>query len=1082
VKQYLSCNWKFSVAAFFLSIAFLVSYAQTDGPTGNEITDPTIVGVNKIKPHALLLPYDDAERARQDNAEDSPFYQSLNGSWKFAFSENPASRPQNFYASDYDISNWNEIEVPGDWQMQGYDLAIYLNHPYEFTTAEGASQLPLTSDSQEARTPNPPAVPEDWNPVGSYRRSFTVPANWTDREVVLHFGGVKTAFYVWVNGQYVGYSEDSKTPAEWNITDYLQEGENSVACEVYRIASGSYLECQDFWRLSGIERDVYLYALPKLSLQDLNIRANLDENYQNGLFSAEVTMANQGEENLSDKSLKLQLLDASDNAVYEEEQKVSVNSNAQASFTFSTELENCSPWSAERPSLYTLLITYQDSSDNSPVVSATQVGFRTVKIENGQLLVNGQPVLVKGVNRHEHHPEFAHYIPRESMEEDIRLMKQFNINSVRTSHYPNDPYWYKLCDRYGLYVVDEANIESHGLGAAQQAPYDPENHIADDPIWEKAHLDRVQRMYERDKNHPSIITWSLGNEAGDGSNFIKAYEWLKKQDARPVQFEQAQLRPHTDIYAPMYMSMEQMKNYALDDRAYRPLIQCEYAHAMGNSVGNFQDYWDLIESYDLLQGGFIWDWVDQGLLKQTDDGETYFGYGGDFTGDSIRTDHNFCLNGLVSPARQPNPHLYEVKKVYQNFKVEPVDLTAGKVKITNKYFFTDLQEFDIQWRLEEEGKVLDEGTMNLALAPRESQEVTVPYESSDSGKEQWLTLSLLQKNTTPMIPQGHELAVEQLLVQTARSAPISISSGIQNSSALTLEEGSETISVTGEDFSLEWDKESGSLERFQYQGNNLLVADPRPDFWRIPIDNDYGNGMPSRLQEWRTMHETLKTAPPEVTKREDGSVSVTVPGELTDIEAQYDVTYTVLANGSLTISTAFIPAPHRSLLELPRFGTQMVIDGSLAQAQWYGRGPHENYSDRKTSALVSRYEMPVEDLSFSYIRPQENGYRTDVRWLELTNEEGIGLRISGSPTFCFNAHYYDREEFSNDPQRKYLHTTDIQKQQHITLNVDYGQRGVGGDNSWGALPHTEYMILPREYYFTYTMTPISVKNEVGINK
>ncbi|MGD1894994.1 MAG: glycoside hydrolase family 2 TIM barrel-domain containing protein, partial [Cyclobacteriaceae bacterium] len=663
-----------------------------------------------------------------------------------------------------------------------------------------------------------------------------------------------------------------------------------------------------------------------------------------------------------------------------------------------------------------------------------------------------------------------------------RLMKQYNINSVRTSHYPNDPYWYKLCDRYGLYVVDEANIESHGLGAAQQAPYKPENHIADDPTWETAHLDREERMYERDKNHPSIITWSLGNEAGDGSNFVKAYEWLKEQDTRPVQFEQARLRPHTDIYAPMYMSMEQMKNYALDDRATRPLIQCEYAHAMGNSVGNYQDYWDMIESYDLLQGGFIWDWVDQGLLKQTEEGETYFGYGGDFTGDTIRTDHNFCLNGLVNPARQPNPHLIEVKKVYQNFKAEPIDLSSGTVKITNEYFFTNLQEFDIRWRLEEEGKMLDEGSMNLALAPRESQEVTIPYERSDSGKERWLTLSLHQKNATPMIPQGHELAVEQLLVQTTRSTPISINPGIQNSSALTLEDGAEIISVKGEGFSLEWDKKSGSLEHFQYQGSNLLVSAPRPDFWRIPIDNDYGNSMPNQLKEWRTMHESLKTSTPQVTKMEDGSITVTVPGELTDIEAQYHVTYTVLSDGSLTISTAFIPAPHRGLKELPRFGTQMVIDGSLSQAQWYGRGPHENYSDRKTSALVGTYGMPVEDLSFSYIRPQENGYRTDVRWLELTNEQGVGLRISGSPTFCFNANYHEQSDFSNDPQRKYLHTTDIQAQEHITLNVDYGQRGVGGDNSWGALPHTEYMILPREYYFTYTMTPISVTNEVGMKK
>ncbi|WKN43566.1 glycoside hydrolase family 2 TIM barrel-domain containing protein [Tunicatimonas pelagia] len=1061
------------------TIFFNPALAQETEPTGTEITDPTIVGVNKIKPHALLLPYDSPEQAQQDTAENSPYYQSLNGSWKFAFSENPDSRPQDFYSSDFDVSDWAEITVPGDWQMQGYDQTIYLNHPYEFTTAEGASEMPLMSDTREVMTPNPPEVPTQWNPVGSYRRSFTVPENWAEREVILHFGGVKTAFYVWVNGEYVGYSEDSKTPAEWDITEYLQAGENTVACEVYRIASGSYLECQDFWRLSGIERDVYLYSLPKLSIQDLSVKAGLDSTYQTGLFSAEVVMTNHSDDPFSDKSLRLQLLDASGSAVYEEEKSITVSGESEETFTFEAEVDNCQAWSAEAPNLYSLLITYQGSADETPTVSATQVGFRNVVIENGQLLVNGQPVLVKGVNRHEHHPEFAHHIPRESMEEDIRLMKQFNINSVRTSHYPNDPYWYKLCDRYGLYVVDEANIESHGLGAAYQRPYDPKKHIADDPTWERAHLDRVERMYERDKNHPSIITWSLGNEAGDGSNFVKGYEWLKSKDSRPVQFEQARLHPHTDIYAPMYMSMDVMKQYALDNRAYRPLIQCEYAHAMGNSVGNLQDYWDLIESYDVLQGGFIWDWVDQGLVKKTEQGETYFGYGGDFTGDSIRSDHNFCLNGLVSPDRKPNPHIYEVKKVYQNFKAEPIDLSTGKVKLTNEYFFTDLQEYDVRWKLEEEGNIVREGTLDVALAPRNTQEVTIPYQTINSGKEQWLTISVHQKQSDPLIPTGHELAVEQLLVNS-----VSLASDSNNAdfSALSLEEDSESITVNGAQFTLRWNKADGTLQQFNFQDNALLVAPPRPDFWRIPTDNDYGNNMPKQLAAWRDIPNTLKTEDPKAIEKDNGEIEITVPGVLTDIDTQYDVTYTVHPSGAVTVATSFIPPPYRPLPELPRLGTQMKIAGNLSEAKWYGRGPHENYSDRKTSALVGVYEMAVEDLYFPYVRPQENGYRTDVRWLELTNSEGVGLKISGSPTFCFSANYHERAGFSNDPQRKYLHTPDIEPQENITLNIDYGQRGVGGDNSWGALPHTEYRILPREYYFSFTMTPINQPAEVRANE
>nr|WKN37190.1 glycoside hydrolase family 2 TIM barrel-domain containing protein [Tunicatimonas sp. TK19036] len=1058
----------------------LKAQAQTASPTGKEISDPNIVGVNKMKPHTLLIPFDDQEEAQQSEASESPYYQSLNGSWKFTFSENPDFRPKDFYTADYDVSGWDEITVPGDWQMQGYDLPIYLNHPYEFTTMESASQLPLTTDNREVRTPNPPAVPMHWNPVGSYRRTFTVPENWTDREVTLHFAGVKTAFYVWVNGQYVGYSEDSKTPAEWDITKFLKGGENTVACEVYRIASGSYLECQDFWRLSGIERDVYLYATPKVTIRDLSVRAGLDDSYQNGTFSAAVSLINYDDQTARNQPVSLKLLDASGNTIYEEEQSVTISKGAEEIIGFKTEVENCQLWSAESPYLYTLLVTTPGASEGSSSVSATHIGFRTVSSRKGQLLVNGQPVLVKGVNRHEHHPETAHYIPRESMEEDIRLMKQFNINSVRTSHYPNDPYWYELCDRYGLYVVDEANIESHGLGAAQQAPYDPENHIADDPAWEKAHLDRIERMYERDKNHPSVIIWSLGNEAGDGSNFVKGYEWLKEHDSRPVQFEQARLRRHTDIFAPMYMSMEEMKNYALDEHAYRPLIQCEYAHAMGNSVGNLQDYWDLIEEYPVLQGGFIWDWVDQGITKKTEDGENYFGYGGDFTPDSIRSDRNFCINGLISPDRKPNPHLYEVKKVYQNFKAEPVNLSEGKVKLTNEYFFTDLSAYELHWKLEEDGELVEEGSLEVSIPPRTSQEVTIPYPTnSQSKKEQWLTLSLRQKEATPMIPEGHEVAVEQLQVQPATPKWIVTAPNSSNESSLSVEEEGQSVTVQGEGFAIRWNKTDGSLQSFQYEGEELLVSPPRPDFWRIPTDNDYGNGMPDRLGDWRQVPNSLQIEDVQV-KQTGGSVEITVPGTFTDIDAKYDVIYSVSSSGSITTHISFVPAPYRGLSEIPRFGTQMKISGSLSQARWYGRGPHENYSDRKTSALVGVYDLPVEDLNFPYIRPQESGYRTDVRWLELTNEQGVGLRIMGSPTFCFNANYYDREDFSNDAQQKYLHPTDIKKQENITLNVDYGQRGVGGDNSWGALPHTEYMVLPREYFFTYTMMPISRKSEVGL--
>ncbi|WKN32485.1 glycoside hydrolase family 2 TIM barrel-domain containing protein [Porifericola rhodea] len=1048
---------------------------------GSEIQDPNIVGINKLAPHSLLIPYADKKQALEDTPEASPYYQLLNGKWKFYFSEKPDERPLDFYLPEYNVRKWDEIQVPADWQMEGYDIPIYLNHPYEFTTAENAPQQPLNSDSPEVRQPRPPAVPFNWNPVGSYRRNFSIPKSWGDRQVRLHFGGVKTAFYVWVNGQYVGYSEDSKTPAEWDITDYLQEGENILACEVYRIASGSYLECQDFWRLSGIERDVYLYAPPKVHVEDLDLLAKLDENYEQGMFNTEVTLSNVSETDAQSR-LMFSLLDAEGSTVYEEERSISIPQNEYTSVQLSSSLADCRPWSAESPYLYTFLIEHYDTEGRLRESSSQKVGFRSVEIKGGQLLVNGQAVLVKGVNRHEHHPDYAHYIPKESMEEDIRLMKQYNINAVRTSHYPNDPYWYKLCDQYGLYVVDEANIESHGLGAAQQNAYDPERHIADDPLWEKAHLDRVERMYERDKNHPSVIIWSLGNEAGDGSNFVKAYQWLKERDSRPVQFEQARLRPHTDIFTPMYMSMEDMKNYALDPTASRPLIQCEYAHAMGNSVGNLQDYWDLIEAYPLLQGGFIWDWVDQGLSKTHEDGEKYFGYGGDFGPEDIRSDHNFCLNGLVNPERKPNPHLYEVKKVYQNFKVEPVDLSAGKILLTNEFSFSNLDAYELSWTLQENGNTIEEGSFNLSLAPQSSMELSLPYQLQQQQGELWLTVYLQQKEATEMIAAGHVLGVEQLLVRSASGVPMrSNKDDTKPHSPLQLKEDRRRIEVSGQDFSVSWDKQSGQLMGFRYRGAELLSSPLRPDFWRIPTDNDYGNHMPTELGEWRTRHQSLELEDIIVEETQE-HIKLRTIARFPEINAAYYVDYTVSPQASVEVSISFITPPFHGLKEMPRFGTQMKVDGSLSQARWYGRGPHENYSDRKTSALVGKYAMAVEELYFPYIRPQENGYRTDVRWLELTDAQGRGLRFSGAPLFCFNAHYYDRQDFSNEATRQYLHTTDIKKYEDIWLNIDYGQRGVGGDNSWGAHPHTEYKIIPREYYLTYSIQAIDLGEQQKAEK
>ncbi len=615
--------------------------------------NPEVVGYGKEQPRALFMQYPSEEGAFGMGLEYNSDYLLLNGLWKFNWVQKQADRPVDFYKPAYDVSSWESIEVPGNWELQGYGIPIYLNHPYAFT-----------------RNPEPPKIPHQWTPVGSYRTSFSIPEGWEGDRVVLHFGAVKSAFYVWVNGEKIGYSQDAKTAAEWDITKYLQAGDNTLACEVYRWSDGSWFECQDYWRMSGITRDVYLLRTPEVFMADLSVQPELSEEYTRGSLHLKVPLRNNSASNTKDYSLEYKLLDMDKKILRSAISQFSLNKNSASSLEETLTLDDPELWSSEKPNLYRLVISLKDRSGEILQTIATEVGFREVKIVEGQVLVNGQPVLIKGVNRHDHHPESGHYIPRETMEKDVALMKQFNINTVRTSHYPTDPYFYTLCDRNGLYVIAEANIESHALGAAQQHAYDNDNHIADKPLWEKAYLDRIERLYENYKNYPSVIMWSLGNEGGDGYNYRKSYEWLKDHDDRPVMFEQGSLRKHTDIYAPMYATIGQLINYALDESNYRPMILCEYAHAMGNSVGNLQDYWDVIESYDLLQGGCIWDWVDQGLEDINENGERYFAYGGDLTPDSIQEDGNFCINGLIQPDRKPNPHLWEVKKAYQNFRIK----------------------------------------------------------------------------------------------------------------------------------------------------------------------------------------------------------------------------------------------------------------------------------------------------------------------------------------------------------------------------------------------------------------------------
>ncbi len=823
--------------------------------------NPLVTGINTEPAHVTLMPFDDRTSAIRGVREESTNFFLLNGSWKFFWSARPADRPTEFFTPDFDVTSWDDIEVPGNWQLQGYDIPIYLNVPYPFK-------------------PDPPRVPVEYNPVGSYRRSFEVPAAWKDRQVFLHFDGVESAFYVWVNGQKIGFGKDSRTPVEFNITPFLNSGLNTLAVEVYRWSDGSYLECQDFWRLSGIFRDVYLFATPSLHIRDFEAFTSFSDSYGQAHLKVTARVRNYGTTPATKPTVEVQLLDAAGSPVGPDVPGLAgspyIHPGAEAILPITMPVSRPELWSAELPYLYTLILTLRNGDGKVIEYERCSIGFREVVIRGGQLLVNGQPVLIKGVNRHEHDPDRGHTITRESMIQDIRLMKQHNINTVRTSHYPNTPLWYELCDRYGLYVIDEANIESHGMG------YKPEITLANRPEWMEAHLDRIRRMVERDKNHPGVILWSMGNEAGDGTNFEAASEWIHRRDpSRPVHYERAGLRPHTDIYCPMYPSPAEIAEYAQTKRD-RPLIMCEYAHAMGNSVGNLQDYWDVIENNDQLQGGSIWDWVDQGFRKKTPDGRAYWAYGGDF--GEKETDGNFCCNGLVLPDRGITPKLLEVKKVYQNIGFRAADILRGTIEIRNKFFFTNLQSFGLTWQLLEDGETIHAGSIPAPdVGPGRTAFFTVPLPevTPAQGSEYHLVVSAHLTGHTLWAPQNHIIASEQF------SVPWKSPSWKEKATIPPpdVEESVNGIIVSGPGFTITFDRTSGTIRSWVANGKAVLTEGPVPHFWRAPTDNDFGNGMPDRCAVWRRTTEHQVTRSLEVDRQHEGGVVVRVEHGLPEVQS-----------------------------------------------------------------------------------------------------------------------------------------------------------------------------------------------------
>jgi beta-galactosidase len=1011
--------------------------------------DPAMVGRNKQPPHAWYIPYPDVRAAVAAQTDTSPLVRSLNGTWKFRYVDRVSDRPVGFERDGYDVSRWDDIAVPGNWEVLGWGVPIYTNITYLFV-------------------PNPPYVPHTANPVGSYRRSFTVPDTWRGLRVFLHFGSVKSAAYVWVNGREVGYTEGSKTPAEFDVTDVLRPGANTVAVQVYRFSDGDYLEDQDYWKISGLERDVFLYAVPPVHIRDFFARAGLDSTYTDGRLALDVTLRNTLPGTSGTQRLTVDLLAADGRSVLPRPltRSVRVAAGAESVLVLTAQVPHPARWSAETPNLYTLVLSLAGPDGAVTEAIARRIGFRRVEVKGGLLLVNGVAVTLRGVDRHEHDPHTGRVVSDSMMRRDLELMKQANINAVRTSHYPDHPHWYDLADEYGLYLVDEANIESHGMG------YQPDTTLGNNPAWRLAHLDRTQRMVERDKNHPSVIIWSLGNEAGDGVNFVATSAWVHDRDhTRPVQYERAGERPHVDLVTPMYPPIENLLKYVATWRD-RPLIMCEYAHAMGNSEGNLQDYWDVIEAHAQLQGGFIWDWVDQGLAATSPTGEPYWAYGGDYGPPGTPSDGNFLINGLVLPDRTPHPHYLEVRKVYQPIRTRPVDLAGGTVRIVNHYDFRDLTGLSLRWTATADGDTVAHGALPAPrVRPHDSLEVRLPVPALTPrpGTEYFLTVQYALDRAEPFRPAGWVVAWDQFALPLAAPAP---ALDLATVPPLALAETDTTATLTGPRFAAVFDRRSGTLASLSYDGTELLLAGPVPNFWRAPTDNDFGYGMPRRQRIWKDTGPDRHVDAVTVRRTGPGQVRVEVAMTLHAGGAGYTTTYDVFGTGDIVVTNHFVPGD-TTLPDLPRLGTRLVLRGAFDSVTWYGRGPQESYVDRKTGAAVGLYRGTALEQYHPYIRPQENGTKVDVRWIALTNREGIGLLAVGLPLLSATALPFLQEDFDEGMAKRNRHTYDVTPRDLVELKLDAAQMGVGGDNSWGARPHAEYRIPVREYTHRFRLRPFA---------
>ncbi|EYA82095.1 beta galactosidase small chain family protein [Bacteroides fragilis str. S24L34] len=1010
----------------------------------DEWKNPEINAVNRAPMHTNYFAYSSSEEAAKADKENSSNFMTLNGIWKFNWVKNADARPTDFYRTDYNDKGWGQMKVPGVWEMNGYGDPIYVNVGYAW---------------RNQYKNNPPYVPIENNHVGSYRKEIIIPAEWSGKEIFAHFGSVTSNMYLWVNGKYVGYSEDSKLEAEFNLTKYLKPGKNLIAFQVFRWCDGTYLEDQDFFRYSGVGRNCYLYSRNKKYIQDIRVTPDLDSNYTNGTLNVALNLNGSG-------TVELNLTDPAGKSVA----TAQVNGNGQKSVVM--DVSNPEKWTAETPNLYTLTATLKNGSNTLEVIPV-KVGFRKIELKGGQILVNGQPVLFKGADRHEMDPDGGYVVSRERMLQDILRMKQLNINAVRTCHYPDDNLWYDLCDQYGIYVVAEANIESHGMGYGKET-------LAKNPSYKKAHMERNQRNVQRGYNHPSIIFWSLGNEAGYGPNFEQCYTWIKNEDkTRAVQYEQAGTNEFTDIFCPMYYDYDACKKYS-EGNIDKPLIQCEYAHAMGNSQGGFKEYWDLIRKYPKYQGGFIWDFVDQSNHWKNKDGIDIYGYGGDFNKYDA-SDNNFNDNGLVSPDRRPNPHAHEVGYFYQSIWTTPGDLSKGEIKVYNENFFRDLSAYYMEWQLLANGEVMQTGVVqDLNVAPQQTAtlKLNLNTEKICPCKELLLNVTYKLKAAETLMPAGSTVAYDQLTIRPYTAKALELKN--QKASNLDIvvpvikDNDHNYLIVEGENFIIEFNKHNGYLSRYEADGMQLLNpgAQLTPNFWRAPTDNDYGAGLQHRYAVWKNPGLKLTSLKQSI---ENEQAIVQAEYEMKAVKGKLFLTYVINNEGAVKVTQKMEAGKEEKVSDMFRFGMQMQMPENFNEVEYYGRGPVENYADRNHSTLIGKYRQTVAEQFYPYIRPQETGTKTDLRWWRVLNISGNGLQFVGDAPFSASALNYSIESLDDGVQKDQRHSPEVAKAPFTNLCIDKVQMGLGCVNSWGTLPLEKYRVPYQDYEFSFILTPVRHK-------